>query len=177
VADHPLRPATDRSLGRPLPHQLANRTRAPLRAARKPFPLRAYAVLAAVSSGCSPLQGRFPRVPHPSATDPEGSVRLACVRPAASVRSEPGSNSHVELTSRDIPSLTAKNTTQSIPGPKNAHVNQMPLKQETPSQPLVENVHASRSHATKTAQNRRPHIPPNKPTMSKSMFRQRAACS
>src|SRR5262245_10553164 len=28
VADHPLRPATDRSLGRPLPHQLANPTRA-----------------------------------------------------------------------------------------------------------------------------------------------------
>src|SRR5690625_5937880 len=28
VADHPLRPATDRRLGRPLPHQLANLTRA-----------------------------------------------------------------------------------------------------------------------------------------------------
>jgi hypothetical protein len=29
VADHPLRPATDQSLGGPLPHQLANPTRAP----------------------------------------------------------------------------------------------------------------------------------------------------
>jgi hypothetical protein len=29
VADHPLRPATDRRLGRLLPHQLANQTRAP----------------------------------------------------------------------------------------------------------------------------------------------------
>ena len=29
MADHPLRPATDRSLGGPLPHQLANPTRAP----------------------------------------------------------------------------------------------------------------------------------------------------
>ncbi|MEY3233898.1 MAG: hypothetical protein RL230_1169 [Pseudomonadota bacterium] len=28
VADHPLRPATDRRLGRPLPHQLPNLTRA-----------------------------------------------------------------------------------------------------------------------------------------------------
>ncbi|YAI82049.1 MAG: hypothetical protein ACQJCO_00005 [cyanobacterium endosymbiont of Rhopalodia sterrenbergii] len=28
MADHPLRPATDRRLGRPLPHQLANLTRA-----------------------------------------------------------------------------------------------------------------------------------------------------
>jgi hypothetical protein len=32
VADHPLRPATDHSLGRPLPHQQANPTRAPPRA-------------------------------------------------------------------------------------------------------------------------------------------------
>src|SRR5438093_221349 len=31
VAVRPLRPATDRCLGEPLPHQLANRTRAPLR--------------------------------------------------------------------------------------------------------------------------------------------------
>ncbi|MEE7475846.1 hypothetical protein MHIMP23_05495 [Methylobacterium hispanicum] len=30
------------------------------------------------------------------ATHPEGCVRLACVKPAASVRSEPGSNSQVE---------------------------------------------------------------------------------
>jgi hypothetical protein len=29
VADRPLRPATDRRLGEPLPHQLANRTQAP----------------------------------------------------------------------------------------------------------------------------------------------------
>ena len=40
-------------------------------------------------------RGRFPRVTHPSATIPEGIVRLACVKHAASVRSEPGSNSQV----------------------------------------------------------------------------------
>jgi hypothetical protein len=40
--------------------------------------------------------GRFPRVTHPSATLHCWSVRLACVRPAASVRSEPGSNSQIE---------------------------------------------------------------------------------
>ncbi len=38
----------------------------------------------------------FPRVTHPSATPYCYGVRLACVRPAASVRSEPGSNSQVE---------------------------------------------------------------------------------
>ena len=37
----------------------------------------------------------FPRVTHPSATPRCQGVRLACVKPAASVRSEPGSNSQV----------------------------------------------------------------------------------
>ena len=63
----------------------------------KSFPQRAYAVLAAVSSGCPPLRGRYPRVTHPCATLHKAEallpVRLACVKPAASVRSEPGSNS------------------------------------------------------------------------------------
>ena len=39
--------------------------------------------------------GRFSRVIHPPATSSEEGVRLACVRPAASVRSERGSNSQV----------------------------------------------------------------------------------
>ena len=62
--------------------------------------LRAHAVLAEVSLGYPPLQGRFPRATHPCATqgpgEPRPCVRLACVRHAASVRSEPGSNSHVQ---------------------------------------------------------------------------------
>ena len=36
------------------------------------------------------------RVTHPSATKSEDFVRLACVKPATSVRSEPGSNSPIE---------------------------------------------------------------------------------
>ena len=40
--------------------------------------------------------GRIPRVTHPSAAPSEEGARLACVKPAASVRSEPGSNSQVE---------------------------------------------------------------------------------
>ena len=102
MAGHPLRPATDRRLGRPLPCQLANRTWAHLaaRALRPPFPRRSYAVLARVSPGCPPLPGRFPRITHPSATllSPKAfRVRLACVRHAASVQSEPGSNSSVQF--------------------------------------------------------------------------------
>ena len=97
MADRPLRPAMDRRLGRLLPHQLANPTQAPpiVRAfmKRPPFPRRAYAVLIRVSPGYPPLLGRFLRVTHPSAARrlPEGivSARLACLKPAANVQSEP----------------------------------------------------------------------------------------
>ncbi|VVA28225.1 PREDICTED: conserved [Prunus dulcis] len=67
VADHPLGPATDHRLGKLLPHQLANQTRAPPRADSS-FCSSAYGELAAVSSCCSPPKGRFLRVTHPSAT-------------------------------------------------------------------------------------------------------------
>src|SRR5829696_1819310 len=101
VADHPLRPATDRRLGEPLPHQPANQTRADPSAINL-SPKGAYPVLAQVSLGYPELKGTFPRVTHPSATHPERCVRLACVRPAASVRSEPGSNSQVSRCSSSI---------------------------------------------------------------------------
>ncbi|KAJ4731560.1 hypothetical protein LUZ62_010479, partial [Rhynchospora pubera] len=63
----PLGPATDHRLGKLLPHQLANQTRAPPRADSS-FCSSAYGVLATVSSCCSPPKGRFLRVTHPSAT-------------------------------------------------------------------------------------------------------------
>ncbi|MCD7454245.1 hypothetical protein HAX54_024072, partial [Datura stramonium] len=58
VADHPLRPATDHRLGKLLPHQLANQTRAPPRVGSS-FCFSSYGVLAAVSSCCFPPKGRF----------------------------------------------------------------------------------------------------------------------
>jgi hypothetical protein len=73
----------------------------------------AYAVLAEVSLGYPPQQGRFPRATHPCATHPQAKaqerVRLACVKHAASVRSEPGSNSHVQ-SSMNPTSLNARPT-------------------------------------------------------------------
>ena len=57
--------------------------------------LRRYAVLATVSSSYPPPSGSFPDITHQSATRHPRSkllcatVRLACVRPAASVQSEP----------------------------------------------------------------------------------------
>ena len=70
VADHPLRPATDRCLGRLLPHQLANQAQAHLVASlrKETLLLRAYAVLSPISRWYSSPQGRYPRVTHPSAT-------------------------------------------------------------------------------------------------------------
>ena len=64
-----------------------------------------YPVLASVSRRYSEPKGRFPRVTHPCATKAEAFVRLACVRHAASVRSEPGSNSQVQIADRN-PRLT-----------------------------------------------------------------------
>src|SRR5262245_58461847 len=60
VADHPLRPATDQSLGEPLPHQLANRARAPPSAPCGFHPCGSYAELAPLSRSYSPPKGRLP---------------------------------------------------------------------------------------------------------------------
>ena len=57
VADHPLRPATDGRLGGPLPHQLANRPQAHLKAGLPALSSLTgpHAELADLSIGCSPL--------------------------------------------------------------------------------------------------------------------------
>src|SRR2546427_7942020 len=103
----PLRPATHRSLGEPLPHQLANGTRAPPQAPTfmKRSALGTESRDPVSSSGISPPFGRLFRtrgqVTHVLLTRSPlyrgycypFLVRLACVRHAASVRSEPGSNS------------------------------------------------------------------------------------
>ena len=57
---------------------------------------RNYTVLAQISLCYSVVIGRFPYITHPSAAHHKWCARLACVKPAASVRSEPGSNSQVE---------------------------------------------------------------------------------
>ena len=80
-----------------------------------PLTLRCHAVLAAVSRCYPPPMDRYLRVTHPSATEGCPSVRLACVKHAASVRSEPGSNSQVHQTkSRLTPRPSPTNRTQSL---------------------------------------------------------------
>ena len=78
------------NLGRLLPHQLVN-LRRPIPKRFAPFLLRGYGEF------YSPLRGMFPRVTHPFATvffRRKNIVRLACIKSAVSVRSEPGSNSN-----------------------------------------------------------------------------------
>ena len=97
-----------RGLGEPLPHQLANAPRVhPSTTPESAF--HSYAMRHKLLCGIStcfqvlsPLMGRLPvlltRPPLlfqlSASTREERSVRLACIRHAASVRPEPGSNSH-----------------------------------------------------------------------------------
>ena len=97
VADHPLRPATNRSLGDPLPHQLANLPRAPPPATEIFYRISeetsSYAVLASLSAGYSTPRDKLPTCYSPGCHFTQGRtpfhVRLACVKHDASVRSEP----------------------------------------------------------------------------------------
>ena len=101
MAVHPLRPATRRRLGRPLPHQQADRPRAhptPKKLSNHHTKNGSYPVLDPVSQAYPEVQGRSPTCYSPvrhSSTPASSrlSVRLACVTHAASVHPEPGSNS------------------------------------------------------------------------------------
>ena len=92
---------SDRRLGGPLPHQLANQTRGHL-SAHKALVIRGcpQITLCGISSRFQLLSPTERQVSHALLTRSPLSyprrnnpVRLACVRHAASVRPEPGSNS------------------------------------------------------------------------------------
>lgn len=100
VAGHPLRPATRRSLGEPLPHQLADRPRANQEAAG--YPAFNLSITFGINPSFPGLSHTSRHVTHVLRTRsplnnlillPDYSVRLACLIHAASVRSEPESNS------------------------------------------------------------------------------------
>jgi hypothetical protein len=100
VADHPLRPATRHRLGRPLPHQLPDRTQAPPQAPEgfnpSPCDKGSHAVSAPISQSCSPLKGRLLTYYTPVCrclSLAGKTARLACIRHTASVYPEPRSNS------------------------------------------------------------------------------------
>ena len=106
LAGRPLRPASDHRFGAPLPHQLPNRPPAPPSAPPKqlsapPLPLVCVCGIDPTFVGGSPTKGQVTDVFLSRSPLPPGrsqkSVRLACLRHAASVDPEPGSNSPLEL--------------------------------------------------------------------------------
>ena len=107
MADHPLRSAKDLWLGRPLPYQLPDGTRAHLMARGLTIPRFSHlVVLSGISQGFPWLSQTLRQITHvlltraPLVSEKQASpvtARLACVRHAASVRSEPGSNSPIKL--------------------------------------------------------------------------------
>ena len=105
---HPLRPATRQRLGRPSPHQQTDRPRAhpppkqPKEAESFPAHPCRQTRISRISHPFRQLSRRKGQVTHVLLTrsplihptkKPGFTVRLACVKHAASVRPEPGSNS------------------------------------------------------------------------------------
>ena len=104
MAGRPLRPATDCRLGRPLPHQLANPTLAHPIARGLTIPRFLFTDVCGISQSFDwlfPTTGKIPKHYSPvrrssACIATPVTARLACVRHAASVQSEPGSNSSLE---------------------------------------------------------------------------------
>src|SRR3954468_7499436 len=118
VADRPLRPATHRRLGEPLPHQQANGPRAhPRPEAEATFGTepREAGTSSGISRGFPRLFLCLGQITHvlltrsPLEYPRRGlSARLACVKHAASVRPEPGSNSPRTACENDLPARGPK---------------------------------------------------------------------
>ena len=119
MAGRSLNPATHRRLGGPLPRLLPNgprpHPRPPGLSPGGHAPSREYPVLAWLSPGYPGVGGRlvtcYSPVRHSTRTRGCFLVRLACVRHAASVHPEPGSNSPFERG----PVLRAPDQTDSVP--------------------------------------------------------------
>ena len=123
MAGHPLRPATRRRLGRPSPHQQADRPRAHptphtnLSAHGFPPQNMRLVVLSGIRPSFPSLSRSAGQITHvlltrsPLEHPRKGlSVRLACVKHAASVRPEPGSNSPNKNHSEKQPDKTNNHT-------------------------------------------------------------------
>ena len=104
MAGRPLRPATDCRLGEPLPHQQANPTLAHLIARGLAIPRFQPKFVCGISQSFDwlfPTTRQIPKHYSPvrrssACIATPVTARLACVRHAASVQSEPGSNSSLD---------------------------------------------------------------------------------
>ena len=147
MAGHPLRPATRRRLGRPSPHQQADRPRA------HPPPEKPFPKTPCEEKGIPGIRPRFQglsrsegQVTHVLLTRsplihqmqaPSFIVRLACVKHAASVRPEPGSNSPQKTCKRAKTDSTKKHTTN--------QKNQPAMQTKKPKHPTPKKGQTSRT--------------------------------
>jgi hypothetical protein len=113
VTGRPLRPATRHSLGEPLPHQQADRPRAPQKAvacATFDFEAMSPLITCGINSAFAELSPTLRQIAHvlrtrsplnfPRYCYQRNPARLACLIHAASVRSEPESNSPLKTLPR-----------------------------------------------------------------------------
>ena len=151
---HPLRPATRHRLGRPSPHQQADRPRAhpppkTPKGASFPHPPCSRRRISRISHTFMRLSRRRGQVTHvlltrsPLIQDQQAdpfTVRLACVKHAASVRPEPGSNS---------PNKTNKKNPNQ---PKQANQDQQSVQKSRKPDQAQPNPHNKEARQTKTKQ-------------------------
>jgi hypothetical protein len=136
--------------------------------------LRHHTVLAPLSGSYSVPEGRFPRVTHPCATRSEDLVRLACVRHAASVRSEPESNSQVFEQSPKPGGITEPMRTAlqgAVPAQYMVYWDIGPKPGKSRQEPKWNGIMLNPSYRRLEAVGpgrRRPHVPSSKPTMRKN---------
>src|SRR4030095_4709078 len=138
VAGRPLRPATRQSLGGTLPHQLADRRRAPQEASGCPdfdFEWMSTLITCGINSPFGELSPTSRQVAHvlstrspldfPCIATGKNLARLACLIHAASVRSEPESNSPLKTVRHPlrVPQSLRRQLTQP---PQNLTIRNLP---------------------------------------------------
>ena len=181
----------DRRLGRPLPHQLPNPTRAdppPINLSHPVSPRNGVSGITPSFPGLFRREGHVPTRYSPVRRSvPKDRARLACVKPAASVRSEPGSNSQVETcrsrfltdeTSAHRPALPSRTQTSSFVVLRHPRGSQKPTNGEADT-PIIGFPLRSRYAKQSSHRNEpnRPHIPSSQNTDSKSGRQRRGVAS
>ena len=137
MAGRPLRPATRRRLGRPSPHQQADRPRAHPPPKNFPPHTMQHEVISSIRPSFPGLSQSEGQVTHvlltrsPLVYPRKGlTVRLACVKHAASVRPEPGSNSPTKTLTKQ------KNKTGTKPEKQARHTVEFSKDTRTPTSHL-----------------------------------------
>ena len=152
MTGHPLRPATRRSHGEPLPHHQADRPRAHPWPKNFPQPHMRAIVISGINHRFRWLSQSEGQITHvlltrsPLEYPRKGlSARLACVKHAASVRPEPGSNSpsknkHPTPTTPKGTTSTRKREPHPLTKnkPQQKCQNSLPKKPSTPKQPTTQ---------------------------------------